>query len=586
MLTSDQIIEKIKNPVSGDELQAGIDLQNVHKVHITGEGWEAKLNQLVGFESESDWDVRKQLTGPGTMKLAALILDNLNRWVTNQGTVKIIRFKQQEEQEPKFKEVLDQVWRGKPLEDFIRTFYKEAIYQEMSGFLLVTKPQINEIEGTQIREGIATPYDGKSALMPYLIFIAAEDVKDFYGVGDELEYLIFKIGEDEDSNPIYRVIDKDQDLIVSEENEKLTILIEKVNEVGYVPAIQVTNIAKKLVDDLTKTSPIDHVIPALNRYMQKDSDLIMQMVRHMYPKLAIVTTACKQCDGQGWDFDIDPKVRCTDCNGSGKTIPLSRDGVLGIPQYLDPDLSPYPGSPASYITPDNDSLRTAIDDLKDLYKEILYSATGDKNLIVEGLDTATENLINFKGLEDRIAEIVEMVESREEFIITTVGKMHRDFSEAIETVSVRYGRRMAIRGENEIMAEITAAKKAGMPISHIEALQRELIYAKYKNNKVELERHLLLADLEPLNGYTVEEFGEMVGFVSAEDMKIKFNFNRIIDIFEAEKGPITEFKNSLEWKKRVVAIYNELKTISNEILPVERPTEPDRGKILDGSEKK
>ena len=206
-------------------------------------------------------------------------------------------------------------------------------------------------------------------------------------------------------------------------------------------------------------------------------------------------------------------------------------------------------------------------------------------MIVEGLDTATENLINFKGLEDRIAEIVEMVESREEFIVVAVGDMHRDFSNAIEGVSIRYGRRMAIRGENEIMKEITAAKQAGMPISHIEALQRELIYARYKNNKVELERHLLLADLEPLNGYTVEEFSEMVGFVSAEDMKIKFNFNRIIDIFEADKGPITEFKDSLEWKKRVVEIYDELKIISNEILPVERPTEPDRREILDGSKK-
>ena len=72
---------------------------------------------------------------------------------------------------------------------------------------------------------------------------------------------------------------------------------------------------------------------------------------------------------------------------------------MGIPQYLGEGHTAYPGSPASYITPDNESLKTAIDDLTKLGLDILYSATGDKNLIVEGLETATENLINFKGGE-------------------------------------------------------------------------------------------------------------------------------------------------------------------------------------------
>jgi len=579
MLDKEQIIEKIENPVCGDSLTAGILIQNDHKVHITGEDYVKQLNHLVGFESKSDYEIRKQLTGPATMRLCAIVLDNLNRWVTNQGTVKNIQFKQETQLE-EFKQVMGQIWKGKSLEEFISTFYKEAIYQEMEGFLLITKPQLTD-DNTQIRDGIEMPYDGES-LNPYMIFIQAEDVKDFNAVGDHLEYIIFEVGKTEKGDIIYRVIDEAQDLIFLYNGKKAqesSILNELPNEVGYVPAIQVSNIAKHLKNDKVKTSPIDHVIPDLDRYMQKDSDLIIQMVRHMYPKLASVTTACKMCEGQGYDYhmlkEVETKVKCKDCNGTGKVIPISRDGVLGLPQFIDEGKTPYPGSPASYIVPDNASLQIGIDDLKDLAKDILYSATGDKNLIVEGLETATENLINFKGLEDRIAEIVEMVESREEFIISTTAKMHNDFAQGFEGVSVKYGRRLIIRGEAEIMSEIKNAKETGMPISHIETLQREVIYTRYKNNSIELNRQQLLADVEPLNGYTVQESLTMKEYVSDDDLKIKFNFNYLVDKFESTNGPIGLYKPTMDWKKRVMDIYEQLKALSNEILPTIRDSGQD-----------
>lgn len=555
MLTIGQIESKIKNPVSESDLRDGISIQNKHKVHITGEGFS--LKRLVGFESEGDYKIRMQLTDPATVQICALILDNLNRWVTNPGTVKIVRFKQ-ENQAKDFKAVLDQVWRGDSLENFIRTFYKEAIYQEMEGFLLITKPFIDG--GVQIREGVELKYEGEP-LDPYIIFIAAEDVHDFNSIGDDLEYIIIKQPEKE-SKDVYRVIDDTQDTIVIHDKTEDKVYIEEdgvaFHGLDYVPAIQVSSIAKELKNDKIKTSPIDHVIPALTRYIQKDSDLIIQMVRHMYPKLASVTTQCLMCDGQGYYYpttgDIKTKVKCNECNGTGKTIPITRDGVLGLPQYIDEGKTPYPGSPASYITPDNDSLEVAIEDLKTLAQNIMYSATGDKNIVAESLNTATENLINYKGLEDRINEIVEMVESREEFIIKTVAKMHLNFMNGFEDVSVRYGRRLAIRGENEIMTEIKAAVEAGMPSSHIEALQKELIYARYKNNKTELERQQLLADLEPLNGYTVKDVSDIKEFVSVEDLQLKYNFNTVVDTFEATNGLIQEYMKETEWKKRISGI--------------------------------
>lgn len=574
MLTKDQIRDKIKEPVSGYALEAGIDIQNRHKLHITGEGYNDALRQLDGFESSLDFDARKQLTDPATLRLMAIILDNLNRWVTNQGTVKHIKWKQTE-QDQAFKPVLEQVWRGSSLDNFIATFYKEAIYQEMQGFILVTKPLIIDSR-TVLREGVERTWDGK-ALMPYMVFIAAEDVMDYNAIGDELEYIIIKYGQDSDGKQIYRVIDDTQDVIVIDSGEDIMIRDTDIvlHGLGYVPAIQISNISHRLKDDKTKTSPINHVLSDLDRYMKKDSDLIIQMVRHMYPKLASVTTQCKQCEGDGFYFDKETKIKCPDCNGTGKVIPISRDGVLGMPQYIDEGKTPYPGSPASYITPDNASLQTAIDDLKELGLNILYSATGDKNIVKEDMQTATENLINFKGLEDRISEIVTMVESREEFLIETVARMHIDFANGFDGVAVRYGRRITVRGESEIMAEINAAKLAGMPISHISALQKELIYAKYKNNKTEYERQLMLCDIEPMNGYTVDEIMKLTAYVDDLTLRVKFNFNTLVNNFEAQYGPIQNYKPEADWDKRVTEILTKIK--EDEILFVSGSSGQDNG---------
>ena len=585
MLNNEQIVEKIKKPVNRDALLAGISLQNDHKLHITGDNYAGTLKQLTGFESEDDFKIRTQLTKPATVQLSAIILDNLNRWATNPGTVKTIQFAQKE-QKVEFDKVLDQVWRNGSLNDFIQTFYKEAIYQEMMGFLVITKPQIitgDEESGTSgmmVREGIEKPYDG-GALDPFVLFYNAESIHDFNSVGDELEYLIIDYGEykiNDTHYKQYRILDKDQDTVITYDvsKERVVDKVEVMHGVGYTPAIQISNISKKLTDDLVKTSPIDHVIPALDRYMQKDSDLIMQMVRHMYPKLASVTTECKQCDGEGhWFNDKNTKIKCKDCNGTGKVIPISRQGVIGMPQYIDEGKTPYPGSPASYITPDNASLQTAIEDLKDLAADILYSATGDKNLVVENLQTATENFINFKGLEDRIKEIVEMVESREEFLIKTVAKLHIDFKNAIEDVSVRYGRKLILRGENEIMTEIDQSKKAGMPISHIDALQKELIYTRYKNNPIELDRQLTLCKLEPFNGYTMDELLDMREYVNPDDLKLKFNFNELIAKFEIENGTVTGYKPDA--KDRINQIYQILK---DEVLQIPGPDVPDGGQAV------
>jgi hypothetical protein len=561
VLDESKIINLIKKPLNGEAIATGASLQSKHKIHITGEGYESLLKQVEGFEGDTEFSIRTQVSKPATMQITSIILDNLNRWVNAQGTVKKVDFKDSKKNK-EFERVLSQVWNGKSFDYFIRNFYKEAIYTEFNGFVLVTKPKV--IDGFINREGRLTKHDGK-ALDPYMIFVSISDVHDYYLTGDKVEYLIINLDK---NKKIYRIIDDAKDIIVNFENDSITERDEVPNEIGYVPAIKITNINDSLLNNQVKTSPIGHIIPALNRYFSCDADLRIQFIRHAYPKLAIVVKKCVTCGGQGkmpkvnkdGTFDMDTMIKCNTCKGTGKEIPISRDGVIGLPEFMQQGDSAYPGSPASYVTPDTDSLRICIEDLEKQRKDIIYSGTGDKGLISDQIreETATSTLVSTRSLEDRISEISAMVEDFELFCKKAIKDLHKDFARNTDfSITVKYGRRVAIKGETELLEEITKSKTAGMPLSYIHALHRDLIYAKYKNNDSELQRQLILSDVEPFAGYSIDEMLKLIDRLDPEDVYIKLNFDSLIDKFE-QANIIEYYKPELDYKQRVSAIRKEL----------------------------
>lgn len=565
----------MQKPHNGDNIAVGASLQNKHKVHITGEGYLSQVKQVEGFEDESEYNIRKQISQPMTIQITSVILDNLNRWTTAQGTVKKVDFKDQTKNK-EFEKVLDQVWKGQSFNTFINTFYKEAIYTEFNGFVLVTKPKI--LEGGFIeRDGfIEKAKDGN--LDPYIIFISIKDIHDYLLNGDKVEYVIIKLGDER-----YRLIDDSRDVIFKKNGTKLIIESEVINEIGYVPARMISSINKNLLSSQVKTSPIDHIIPALDRFFSSDADLRIQFIRHNYPKLAIVTKECTACNSTGkvpeilkdGQLDTGTMVSCNVCNGTGKIIPISRGGVIGLPQYLASGDSAYPGSPASYITPDTDSLRLGLEDLVSQKESIIYSGTGDKNLISESLNTATENMINSRSLEDRIKEITQMVEAFEVFVKQAIKDLHKSFASISDYfIVVRYGKRISLKNEDELLQEIKLSKEAGLSFSYIQALQRDLIYSKYKNNVQELDRQLLLVSVEPLSGYTAKEALEAASYLNDRDLYVKLNFDSIISEIET-KTPLLYFMPDADWGEKIIAINKQI----NEIFQRRsRERDPDRSK--------
>ncbi len=550
IITNEHLQELMKQPRNKEAISSGVDLQKRHKVHVTGEGYESLVRQVDGWETSRDFNVRKQISKPATINITSIIIDNLNRWVTAQGTVKKVKFEDTAKIEA-FQKVLESVWNNQSFENYISTFHKIALYTEFNGFVIVTKPKIID-SATIERNGVVMPRP-QGNLSPYMIFVSIADVHDYYLSGDKVEYIIIKLGNNQ-----FRLIDDARDTVFTY-SDTVKDFNDLPNEIGYVPARMISNISHRILSSQVKTSPIDHIIPALDRYMSSDCDLRMAMIKHNYPKLAIVTRECTSCHGTGWTYDQETRLKCNNCDGTGKEIPISRDGVIGIPANLEQGDTPYPGAPATYITPDTESLRLAFDDLKAQREDIIYSGTGDKNLIAESLNTATENSINIRSLEDRITEITDGVEQFERFIKTAIRDMHKDFASAAGfDLTIKYGRRIMTKGENDLMSEIKQAKEANMSSGYILGLQKDLIVAKYRNNKDDMQRQMMLVDIEPFAAYRVDELQSLTGMVIDDDLKLKINFDSLIDEWEAENGPVQLYDIENEYAKRVVKIKTEL----------------------------
>jgi len=286
-----------------------------------------------------------------------------------------------------------------------------------------------------------------------------------------VEYLIWKIGEihndgSETRNPntaqdvdvpiieVYRAIDDTSDRIVHYERGgkgKVTLISEIPNEVEFVPAVQVSTLKNELRSDLVKTSPIAHLIPMLNRYLSKDSFQTITEVKHAFPKLAAMGVSCPLCNGEKTVINKNTSKEsiCPKCGGYGLVSPFKKDSFLVMPQSLTEGHIFPPGAPATYITPDNDSVRFGDEKLDKIKERILFAGTGNKSLVSEEIArTATESVINHKSLEDRIGEILNIIEFVESFLTDTIGLMHNTFKSSYQGCTIKYGRKLNLRDEN------------------------------------------------------------------------------------------------------------------------------------------
>ena len=134
------------------------------------------------------------------------------------------------------------------------------------------------------------------------------------------------------------------------------------------------------------------------------------------------------------------------------------------------------------------------------------------------------------------------------------------------SAKVNYGTEFYIYDVNELREQYKTAKESGASESELDALHNKIIETEYRNNPTELQRMLVLSELEPYRHLTRDEvlnlFGR--GIVSETDMRIKLNFSNFVRRFERENTNLLEFGTEIPYQKKIDIITQKFIDYANE----------------------
>jgi hypothetical protein len=544
ILTQAQILELVKKPKNKSLIERAREILVSHRLHLKGEGLQEFLCKIEDYENETQHSLRQKLAKPATVPIYSRETELMSRIFSAQGFSKYYQFtpsRQETLNADIINYLSNDIGDGLTLKQWMRDVWLDKVNYDCTGVVMMELPTI---QTTTLPE-------------PYATFRSILDIHDLEVSGNYLEYVIFKqevFEEGKGKYWIYRVVDDAFDYIVISRDGKFKIDETKTltNSWGYVPAYLVST--QRDFKSKARTSYIWKSIDIANEYLLDASIHTITKKLHGFPRYWERERGCKSCKGTGsisypGDDGITPNIlSCKDCSGTGKNIKTDVSEKIVVPTLKEngqPDNVPVGG----YIQIDNETPKTQIEFLDRLEKIIhkgIWANKFEEIKISEG-ETATGAMLDVQSVWDKLLLISENAQEVELFITDAIGEIRygTDYLGAV----VNYGKKYFIRTADEIERLYDTARKAGLPTALLDAYIEELIYIRFGNDPVELDRQLKLKQLEPFIHLTTSDVVALQS-ISEEDKLLKIYFNDFIERYEQEKSislsTIEEVKQKLE----------------------------------------
>lgn len=411
---------------------------------------------------------------------------------------------------------------------------------------------------------------------PYFYFLGIENVIDYcYRKDGKFDYVIFRQEDnriavyDDESYRIFRML---------KNGETLELISEAKHDLGYCPVTWFwdSSIAKNIPD--IKKNPIT---PQLANYdwslffgiSKKHLDLYAP-----YPIYSAYEADCdfennstgEYCDGgflrnrkEQYIVQNDGTVmQCPVCSEK-RIVGVGSFVEVPVPKGNETDLS----DPVNITTVDKGSLDFNVGEESRLRDNIYKSVVGS------GGDVQQKEAINEKqvsaNFEDRTAVLNNIKVNFEKVMMFTDDTICRlRYGQYYLGSSVNMGTEFYIYSVDDLHAQYKMAKENGANESQLDSIVEQIIQTEYRNNPVQLQRMMLLKELEPYRNYTRSELLEMKreSLIDEDLLKIKINFNSFVERFERENMNILEFGSMLSLDKKVKIIIDKLKEYGRETI--------------------
>lgn len=406
--------------------------------------------------------------------------------------------------------------------------------------------------------------------------IIAYDVNPATGF---MEYIIFRQPDNRIAvidDEFYRVYSEDKDHNIG------SLLVESKHDLGYTPARFFWNVPLSISDPDIKMSPLTRELETLDWYL-----FFHISKRHLdlygsYPIYSGYEQNCDysnsetgdMCDGgflkdRNGNYKFDSSgllLRCPKC-GDKRIAGVGSFVEVPIPGENQPDLR----NPVQMLGVDTSSLEYNVKEVERLKENILRATVGVND------DFANTQAVNekqvdafFESQTTILTRIKKGFESAQQFIDETVCRLR--YGNAFVSAKINLGTDFYVVTPTELRNKYKLAKESGASESELDALQNQIIETEYRHNPTQLQRMLILAELEPYRHLTRNEVINLYEkqIIPVEAMQVKLNFANFVRRFERENTNILEFGTLIPYDKKISIIADKLREYANEVTPIKQ----------------
>lgn len=416
---------------------------------------------------------------------------------------------------------------------------------------------------------------------PYFYWLTIDNILD-YRVNEKtgnMDYIIFRQSGDrmaviDDSS--YRLYNYTKGTIGD-------IIVDKAHDLGYCPARFFWNEPLSLKDKEIKASPLSKVLESLDWFLFFHTSKRHLDLYGAYPIYSGYAQECNYSDSET-GYECDGGVLITP---TGDIVPNGIGGATGCPKCSgkriagvgsfvevpapetkdDPDMR----NPVQILAIDSSSLDYNVGEETRLRDELINAVVGvDGGAINEQAINEMQVNANFENQSTILNRIKKGFEEAQNFVDETVCKLR--YGASFVSASVNLGTEFYVLNTDTLRTQYKLAKESCASEAELDAMQNQLLETEYRHNPTQLQRMLILSELEPYKHFTRDEALNLYekNIINPEDYIIKINFSSFVKRFERENTNILEFGINLPFYKKIEVISNKFKEYGNEYRP--RPT--------------
>lgn len=410
---------------------------------------------------------------------------------------------------------------------------------------------------------------------PYFYWLTIDKVISFEAdpITGVMKWIIFM----QNDNRIAVIDDESYRVFTEKDGNIQFLLVESRHDLHYCPAKFFWNESINLSEPDVKKSPISNQLESMDWFLfhhisKKHLDMYAS-----YPIYSGYEQSCDfsnaengdYCDGgflkdQQGRYKLDNAgllLRCPKC-GSKRIAGVGSFVEIPIP---DGDKQPDLRNPVQVLSVDRNSLDYNVSEEERLKNEIITSIVGTNEQITTR-DALNEQQIkaNFESQSTVLNRVKKGFEEAQKFVDETICRLR--YGNMFISAKINMGTEFYIYDENELRSRYKLAKEAGASEAELDALQNKIIETEYRTDQTQLQRMLLLAELEPYRHLSRAEVMNLYEkqIINESELRIKLNFANFVRRFERENMNILEFASQIPFDKKVKLITNKFLEYASE----------------------